>query len=132
MTNRIEFMVPGQCIPKGRPRVGRRITRTPAQTVAYERMVGSHALRARQQVPSGSWPLTGHYRVTVVIVDGDRIRRDGDNQLKSILDACNGVLWDDDHQVMDGRFIRAGVDKDEPRVRVIVERLAAADTRGAA
>jgi Holliday junction resolvase RusA-like endonuclease len=39
------------------------------------------------------------YAVAISVFAPDKRRRDLDNIAKSILDGCNGVLWDDDAQV---------------------------------
>jgi Holliday junction resolvase RusA-like endonuclease len=33
-------------------------------------------------------------------------RPDGDNLFKAIADAGNGILWEDDSQICDGRFLK--------------------------
>lgn len=50
----------------------------------------------------------------------DRIRRDLDNVIKSILDGLNGIAWDDDSQV-DEIYIRRGYDKSNPRADVEID-----------
>lgn len=97
----ISFVVPGTPIPKARPRVYGKRTITDPRTVAYEALVRMHALKARQLAKrSGiAWPLNAEYRVSIRFFVPDKRRRDVDNLLKSVLDACNAVLWDDDSQV---------------------------------
>lgn len=116
---RLVFAIPGQCVPKARPRVGHGGAHTTRATRLYEQRVAVYALAARQKMKT--WPRDAEYRLTVYITNENRIRRDGDNQLKSLMDGCNGILWDDDYQVSDGRFIRCAPDKGNPHVRVEVE-----------
>lgn len=115
----IEFIVPGQPVPKGRPKFARRgkgvVAYTPAKTVAYESAVQSAATEAMAgrepsarpiklvvnlelEVPS-SWSkkrrnlaLAGQIRATK--------KPDADNVLKGLKDACNGIVWKDDAQVV--------------------------------
>lgn len=92
----LAFTVPGKPVGKQRPRVGKRGTFTPKETVLYERAVGFCALAER---PRG-WPLDACYRVTIAARYADQRRRDLDNLIKSILDGLNGVAWKDDSQVI--------------------------------
>jgi Holliday junction resolvase RusA-like endonuclease len=50
----------------------------------------------------------------------DKRRRDADNCVKSICDGLNGVLWDDDAQVVE-MSVRKDLDRDNPRAEVTVE-----------
>ena len=115
----IEFIVPGQPVPKGRPKFARRgkgvVAYTPAKTAAYETLV-QHAAGAAMagraptarpvklvvnlalQVPA-SWSkkrralaIAGEIRATK--------KPDADNVLKGLKDGCNGIVWNDDAQVV--------------------------------
>jgi len=108
------FTVPGDAVPKGRPRTarigGRTITRTPTRTENYEAVI--KACAAGQAPPS---PLEGPLRVTILEVrrrpqrlnrkrdPDDRMpcdkRPDIDNIAKIVLDALDGWWWHDDGQV---------------------------------
>lgn len=120
----IQFSVPGQPQAKGRPRF--RIvkpkqgaafvsTYTPPETVAYEARVSQMAklamagtfpssapieimLELRMQIPP-SWSK----KKQVAAAEG-KVRAtnkpDADNILKGIKDACNGIVWVDDSQVV--------------------------------
>lgn len=66
------------------------------------------------------WPMDAWYRVELWVRFPDRRRRDVDNVAKAVLDSANGVLWDDDSQVVE-LSIRRAVDGDRPRVDVVVE-----------
>lgn len=119
----LSFVVPGVPVPKGRPRVVRGHTFTPKRTTAYEAKVSWAALVARRNATrSGiAWDLGAEsFRVTLVVFAKDRRRTDVDNIEKGILDACNGILWNDDSQVDDLRTVRT-VDKGNPRVVVLVK-----------
>lgn len=117
----ISFTVPGQPQGKGRPRIGKVGAHarmfTPAKTVSYEGLIAhaaSIAMAGRPlilgpvrcaiyidcQVPA-SWSakkqrsaLAGEVMPTS--------KPDSDNVAKAVYDALNGVVWNDDAQVVDG------------------------------
>ena len=90
------FDIPGKPQPKQRARKGANGRwYTPEATQKYETMVG---MRARVARPL-KWRMNARYTVTIHVFAPDKRRRDLDNVAKSILDGCNGVLWDDDAQV---------------------------------
>lgn len=52
----------------------------------------------------------------------DKRRRDIDNVLKAPLDALTSArVWDDDSQIVDLRIRRAGIDRERPRLEIVVE-----------
>ena len=63
-------------------------------------------------------PLQGPLAVTVDLYWGDRRKHDTDN-LKALLDALNGVVWEDDGQIVD-LHARKHFDKANPRVEMSV------------
>jgi Holliday junction resolvase RusA-like endonuclease len=119
----LSFVVDGPPVPKQRARrgAGGRFY-TPPKTRAYEARVKLLALQARQiaVVKSGiAWPLDAQYELVLVARWPDRRRRDISNVLKSIEDACNTVLWNDDSQI--ARVTMQGyVDPGRPAVEVRV------------
>lgn len=114
----VRFVVPGQPVGKGRPRIGKVGNHarmfTPAKTVSYEGLIAHEASQAMAgrdlfegpcdvrmviecMVPA-SWSqkkqrqaLAGDIRPTT--------KPDVDNIVKAIFDGINGVVWKDDVQV---------------------------------
>jgi Holliday junction resolvase RusA-like endonuclease len=133
----IEFIVPGQPVPKGRPKFARRgknvVAYTPAKTVAYEALVQ----RAAGEAMAGREPTLRPVRLVVslaleVPASWSKKRRamaiageiqatkkpDADNVLKGLKDACNGIVWEDDAQVVSIELAKAY--GDPPRAVVSV------------
>ena len=95
MKGPITIVVPGRPVPKGRPRVVRGHTYTPAATVAAERTIAFLARKA------GAKPVKGPVAVRMGFFFQDgRARRDIDNLTKLVLDALNSVAFKDDRHVI--------------------------------
>jgi len=124
----ISFLVPGEPIPKPRPRFRHVVaksgveftqTYTPAKGAKYEKTVGQYALVALRA--SGIFsPFVGPIELacefrfhvpkswtkkrTILALEGQVFptspRQDVDNCLKSVQDGLNGVAWADDGQVV--------------------------------
>lgn len=112
----ISFFIPGPPVGKGRPRATRSGRMyTPAKTVKYESLV---ALAAHEAM-LGAIPLSGPVRVTINIfcevaqswsqkkknaaLDGTLKptgKPDFDNIAKAVADAMNGVIYQDDKQIV--------------------------------
>lgn len=124
---KLVFVIPGPPVPKERARVvtrevspGVRKTRgiTPKRTEAYEKHVGLCALAARMY--GRPWPhasADARFGLTIAIKYSGQ-GGDGDNYFKAIADACNGVLWVDDRQIDDGRWIKVKVERGQERAEV--------------
>ena len=117
MVNRIFFVVPGEPVPKARPRFtmqgGKARTYTPTSSAAYETTVGllAHAAMRAQGI---SEPLAGALHVQVqaffpvpktwskkrkAAASWHASRPDLDNVVKAALDGLNRVAFADDGQV---------------------------------
>ncbi len=125
-THSIKIIVPGEPVPKGRPRArivdSKRYAHAkrfvsfyqPVETKQYENQVGAIA----RQVMRGRGNLIGALRLEMVAylepppswsaVKKEKAylgmilptsRPDADNYLK-IIDACNGLVWKDDAQIV--------------------------------
>lgn len=114
----ISFTIPGQPIPKGRPRIGRGgHVFTPKRTTQFEDRVKLFAAIARVA------PLSGPLYVDTAFYLKDSRRMDGDNLQKAVLDALNGIAYVDDSQVAQGKWSKH-LDKKNPRTVVTLGALA--------
>ena len=140
---KIEFFVPGAPVGKGRPRAARRGTGvvmfTPEKTAGYEALVAaaaSNAMRAeagplftgpleavlemRIPIPA-SWSKA-HKAAALAGTELPTSKPDIDNVVKAILDACNGVVFRDDAQVV--MLVATKAFSGEPGVRVVIRECA--------
>ncbi|MEY4376244.1 MAG: hypothetical protein RJB26_794 [Pseudomonadota bacterium] len=113
----IEFVVPGQPVGKGRPRVGKRGARailyTPTKTANYEGLIAHTAQAAMAgrplietpvevrlfidcQIPA-SWSQKKQRQALAAEIL-PTTKPDADNVLKALNDGLNGVVWRDDVQ----------------------------------
>lgn len=104
MTQELQFVVHGPPVPKARARTvrskGKAITFTPGKTADYESLMSMRALEARCKV--SRWPYadkSARFGVAIKVYKS-RDQGDLDNFEKSVMDACNRVLWHDDKQVI--------------------------------
>lgn len=111
----IRFTVIGNPIPKARAVVTSHGAYTPERTKSWEAQVKDAARLAMDGRP----PLEGPVSVVLTFYRKTKHRVDGDNLTKAALDACTGVLWLDDDQVLD-MFWRKRLDRDNPRAVVRV------------
>ena len=138
----VSFLLVGEPVAKGRPRVGRSkggrtVVYTPEKTAAYERRLRSVASveALRQGLRE---PMTGPRSVSVEAVFGNTlkstpgsphaIKPDLDNVLKT-LDALNGVIWKDDSQIVRATVMkRRAYEAEHPHLWVSVEQLQVFDS----
>ena len=123
----ITFTIPGQPVPKGRPRGA--LPRkgdllpgddpkairfyTPARTKIYERKVGVCAKQA------GVRPTDNEVAVSAKFYLKDRRKVDVDNLMKAVLDGLNRVAYADDKQVWAIQALRR-IDPENPRAEVTI------------
>ena len=91
---RVKLWFSGNPIPKGRPRLGFMGYYTPKRTVGWEETVG---WQARDQ-----WerrPLLGDLGIKMLFYRENRRKVDLDNLEKAMLDALEGILYQDDSQI---------------------------------
>ena len=120
MSNEIRFTVLGNPIPKARARVTIRAGQkahafTPTRTRDWEARVKDAARPAM----IGHRLFTGPVAVELWLWRGDRRRCDGDNLEKALTDACKGIVWEDDDQIVDmHRYKRLDLENPRALVRV--------------
>lgn len=97
----MRVLVPGEPVPKGRPRRGRNGNwYTPPTTREYEERVAWHARAVGHGFGRLAVSVTVHFYLS-----GNR-KGDGDNYLKAVMDGLQkGGVIDDDATVVDGRFV---------------------------
>lgn len=109
----LSFIVEGQVVPKGRPRVvirGQKVHAiTPKSTRAYETRLRYEMMAV---VSRKDWVNTGVFAVRLHIHSTSKRRRDADNLLKTVLDAGNGILWADDSLVTETHVYLVPSDRD--------------------
>jgi Holliday junction resolvase RusA-like endonuclease len=136
----VAFVVAGEPVAKGRPRAFSSPTgirmHTPKATKAYERSVQAAAGAAmRGTIPFGrpvalyvaiflpipaSWPKKKQTLARIEVVAATN-KPDADNVLKAIKDGMNGIVFEDDSQVVEvAASKKYGT---EPRVEVRVQEL---------
>lgn len=69
--------------------------------------------------------LTGPLQLVALCYFPDRRKRDSVNISKMVCDAMSGLVMEDDSQIEDERWIKAGYDKAEPRVEITLTQLVA-------
>jgi Holliday junction resolvase RusA-like endonuclease len=118
---KVVFEVSGEPVPKGRPRMTKTgHVYTPKKTATYERKVALLATIARQGAHRK--PFTGPVGISAVFRFGTKRRIDIDNVLKAVLDSLNGILYEDDSQVMEIQ-VRKVMGSDEPGAHIVVTEL---------
>lgn len=102
-TEMLKINFPIEPVPKGRPRFTRTgHAYTPAKTRKFEKEIKYLA-----QIKWNRSPITGPISVELVFVmkrpnkpKKEYPRGDLDNFCKAVLDSCNGVIWNDDSQIV--------------------------------
>ena len=128
----IEFTVPGRPVPMARPRVTAHGTYTPKRCRDYKAAVAIAAKAAMQ----GKEPMEGAVHIILQFtfaipkswpkkkrlyggIVGHTSRPDWDNLSKSVTDACIGIVYNDDSQIVSASVEKRYGDKDG--VRIVVE-----------
>lgn len=119
---KIKFTVPGPPQGKARPRTGRNkstgkpVSYTPAQTVLYENWIRTCYMQETNMLFSNNEllgidimaffpiPKSTPKKIRAAMMDGEirpLKKPDGDNILKAVCDALNGLAYRDDRQLAD-------------------------------
>ena len=121
MTLAVVVNVPGEAVPKGRPRIGtnkktgRGMAYTPSKTKQYEELVGWQARSAMRGDPPFDGPLAVEIDIVTTVPAswplGRKIKArkgiiwpagkpDLDNYVKALVDGLNGIVFVDDMQIV--------------------------------
>lgn len=130
----LAFVVPGDPVPKERPRVGRYGGRTPPRTRAYEQSVRLHALAALGRLKRAgiAWPSGARYEVNLVVHRSTAHVLDVDNVGKAALDGMQGAAFANDAAVDVLTIARGSVDRENPRLVVTVRAMTPAQSAAVA
>lgn len=109
----VDVVIDGEPRPMSRPRVTRHSTYTPA-TARHAKSAVQMYLRAKITVPTRQ-----EVAVEVDFYLGNRRKCDIDNLWKLVSDAGNGVVWNDDTQIVEV-LMRKRVDRANPRTEMRV------------
>ena len=110
---RFDCTIAGAPIPWKRARLGEKGNRkrfTPKAMKQHKLIVHTAVCAALHELNHNAhpkkWPMNAQYAVALDFYRRRKVDAtpDLDNLIKSVLDACNGVLWNDDSQVV--RFER--------------------------
>ncbi len=129
---RIELLIPGDPVGKGRPRVTRHGTFTPRRTKDYERKIfecwrEQSGLTFPDDVPL-KMRIEAFFKIPKSYSKGKRERirgtpffhsPDADNVIKAVADALNGAAYKDDSRVY--RVTAVKLYSDCPHVKVVIE-----------
>lgn len=133
----VTFSIPFAPIAKGRARSvfmpGRGIRHyTPKATADWEKVVALYARQACREPHQGALMLNVGFYMPIppswpawkqdLALSGELLpttKPDLDNLLKAIKDACNGISWLDDAQVVESKTWKAY--SDHPRVYVLIQ-----------
>lgn len=120
----MRFVFGGEPFPKGRPRFGRG-----GRTYTRDEDVQAEANTAAILASIVKAPYDENVGLVGIFYRSTRRRVDGDNLIKHVLDAGNGVLWHDDSQCT----VHAGIvelDREYPRTVLAVCEISSTMTRG--
>lgn len=111
----VEFIIPGEPVAKARARVTRNGAFTPKKSAGYEKLVKDYASLAMRGKPHVESAIIAYVYIFMPIpkswskkkkalAENVKIyptkKPDIDNILKSVFDACNGIVYADDSQIV--------------------------------
>ncbi len=118
MPRSITLTFTGEPIPAARPRFGQGGTYMPKSYTAYKEAL-AWLFKAKMKTRK---PMRGAIIIVLDFYRKNHRRVDLDNLEKTVLDAGNGVVWEDDAQIID-MHSRKFLGCDEPRVEVRLEEI---------
>jgi Holliday junction resolvase RusA-like endonuclease len=117
MDRMIHFHVPGNPLPKQSYRHSKHGGYTPKRIKDWQQAVSVTAMFAMFDLSLET--QQGDLACELVFVRGDRRKVDLDNLSKAVLDAMNGIVYEDDKQIVDLR-LRKFYSKESPGLTVKV------------
>jgi len=90
---------------------------------AYRAAVAKTILQAKAQgqLASGLLPLNGRLALALTLIAPNKTRRDLDNHIKAAQDALTHAgVWRDDAQIDDLHIVRGAIDKENPRLDLVI------------
>lgn len=130
MAESFEFEVTGEVVGSARPRVTKFGTYIPEKTRKYRERIKGSFIEAGGMRMSGPLSVRVHVfrqlpksRPKRVTLEDDTFKPDVDNIAKNVLDALNGIAWDDDSQVTELLVRKYPRGRDPERIVVSVSRL---------
>lgn len=134
----VSFIVPGEAVGKGRPRVstvgGHARMFTPAKTANYETLIAMAAQQAMQGRELIAGPVMLEMKISVSVAASWSKKKtaaallgtvmptkkpDADNVLKAICDGINGIVFKDDVQVVNVSLSKRFSETSGVSVRVV-------------
>jgi Holliday junction resolvase RusA-like endonuclease len=112
------FRVDGNPLPKQSARVTKHGAYIPARIKAWQDQIAWAAKAAM----AGEDPYTGDVALETIFYRKDTRRCDIDNLNKAVWDACNGIVWEDDSQVVEVKSYKY-TGQSRPGVHITVWRL---------
>lgn len=136
----IRIEIPGPAVPQGRPRAtvvyGHVKLYDPAKSRAYKQTVAIYARQAMGQRLPTKRAVSCRLRIYRQIPASDSrhkrdlkasgfirptVKPDLDNVFKAVTDACTGIVWHDDNQIVEAHIVKQYSDR--PRAILEVEEL---------
>lgn len=90
---------------------------------AYRTAVAKTILQAKAQghFATGLLPLNGRLSLSLTLISPNNTRRDLDNFIKAAQDALTHAgIWRDDAQIDDLHIVRGPIDKQNPRLDLVI------------
>jgi Holliday junction resolvase RusA-like endonuclease len=95
----------------------------PKDVKEFEAYVQEVADKARQEYEAATcviWPTDKKYRLILTVTFGDKVRRDVQNTFSCICDALEGIVYDDDCQIVE-IYGKKEYEKDTWKFKIDVE-----------
>ena len=118
----LKFTVPIEPLPQPRPRFSRFGVYEPKKITEYKKAIAAVVKSAMKDIEPMTGELSAVIRLYRKYKRCSRRFGDFDNLAKAITDACNGIVFTDDSQIV-RCSIEKFTDKEKPRVEVEIQEL---------